>query len=156
MDVVSDFQDMLEALQRHNVRYLIVGGLAFIYHAKPRFTKDMDIWVDPDEANIAHANAALTEFGSPYLLDAGKTDQILQLGLPPNRIDLMQSVGKLVFAEVWERRETAEYGTVTANWIDIESLLEIKASIQDARHQSDADYLRKVLEFRGKRDHGVN
>lgn len=48
MDTVQDFEDLLELLERFEVRYLIIGGLAFIYHAKPRYTKDMDLWVDPD------------------------------------------------------------------------------------------------------------
>jgi hypothetical protein len=43
MDTVVDFEDMLDLLERHGVRYLIIGGLAFIFHAKPRFTKDMDV-----------------------------------------------------------------------------------------------------------------
>lgn len=46
MDTVRDFEDLLELLGRHRVRYLIIGGLAFIYHAKPRYTKDMDLWID--------------------------------------------------------------------------------------------------------------
>ena len=47
METVQDFEDMLHLLDKHKVRYLIIGGLAFIYHAKPRYTKDMDLWVDP-------------------------------------------------------------------------------------------------------------
>ena len=47
MDTVQDFEDFLELLDRHAVRYLIIGGLAFIFHAKPRFTKDIDVWLDP-------------------------------------------------------------------------------------------------------------
>ncbi len=54
MEAVRDFEDMLQCLQVHRVRYLIVGGLAFIFHAKPRYTKDMDIWIDPDPKNVAY------------------------------------------------------------------------------------------------------
>lgn len=69
MDTVHDFEDMLDALQRHAVRYLIVGGLAFIYHAKPRFTKDIDLWIEPTAENLNAVNQALTDFGSPYVID---------------------------------------------------------------------------------------
>lgn len=144
METISDFEDLLTALHHHRVRYLIIGGFAFIYHAKPRFTKDMDLWIDPAPRNIARANAALAEFGSPYLLDSGNREQILQLGLPPNRIDFLQSVGTLDFGHTWEKRERGAYGHVMANWIDLDSLLAIKENIPDPRHQIDAECLRKV------------
>ena len=84
-------------LEQHEVRYLIVGGLAFIYHAKPRYTKDMDLWLAPDADNVQRANSALAEFGSPYLLDPANREEILQLGAAPNRIDLLRSPGDLDF-----------------------------------------------------------
>jgi hypothetical protein len=68
MDTVQDFEDILELFARHRVRYLIVGGLAFIYHAKPRYTKDIDLWIDADRENVSRANRALEEFGSPMLM----------------------------------------------------------------------------------------
>jgi hypothetical protein len=64
VDTIHDFEDMLELLDRHRVRYLIIGGLAFIYHAKPRYTKDMDLWLDSEPENVERANIALSEFGS--------------------------------------------------------------------------------------------
>ena len=72
VDTVQDFEDFLELLDRHDVRYLIIGGLAFIYHAKPRFTKDIDVWLDPEPDNLARANAALADFGSPHLLNLSR------------------------------------------------------------------------------------
>ena len=148
MDAIRDFEDLLMLMDKHNVRYLVVGGMAFIFHAKPRFTKDMDLWIDPAPDNVGRANAALSEFGSPYQLDTGKVDQVLQLGLPPNRIDLLQSVGALDFSDAWEKRDRGVYGSVTANWIDLESLIAVKECIPDPRHQSDAKCLRKVREIR--------
>ena len=49
METVQDFEDILFLLNKHGVKYLIVGGLAFIYHAKPRYTTDIDIWIDIDD-----------------------------------------------------------------------------------------------------------
>ena len=79
MDAIQDFEDFLELLDRHSVRYLIMGGLAFIYHAKPRFTKDIDIWIGPGLENLARANAALAEFGSPYVLSEADDTEILYM-----------------------------------------------------------------------------
>ena len=91
--------------EAHKVEYLIVGGLAFIFHAKPRYTKDIDIWINPDPANVDKANAALAAFGAPYLVSVPvQPDEIIQLGLPPNRIDLLLSMQSLAFADAWPKR----------------------------------------------------
>ena len=144
MKTVPDFEDVLALLEKHEARYLIIGGLAFIFHAKPRFTKDIDLWVDSAAANIELVNSALAKFGSPHLLDAGDKEQVVQVGLPPNRIDLLQSVEGMSFDDAWAKRERARYGDVEVNWIDLDSLIAIKDGIDDPRHQADAKDLRKV------------
>jgi hypothetical protein len=148
MDTVRDFEDILVSMQTHRVRYLVIGGLAFIHHAKPRYTKDIDIWVDPSAENIERANQALAEFGSPYLMEFGKSDEVVQVGLPSNRIDLIQTVEGMSFETAWEKRDLGPYGRVTANWIDIDSLISVKARIPVPRHQQDVRDLLKVREMR--------
>ena len=144
MEAIRDFEDMLELLSRHGVRYLIVGGLAFIYHAKPRYTKDMDLWVEFTPANVARANTALTEFGSPSLLSTDRDDEVLQLGIAPDRIDFFLRMGAARFDDAWPRRIEGAYGGVVANWIDLDTLLAIKSAIDAPRHQEDARVLREV------------
>jgi len=151
MDTVKDFEDMLIVMHKHEVRYLIVGGMAFIFHAKPRFTKDIDLWVESTPANIDRANLALAEFGSPILLDAGKEDQVVQIGLPPNRIDLLQSIEGVTFEAAWKKRDRGPYGKVIANWIDLDSLLVIKQRINVPRHRQDAKDLLKVKAMKNKK-----
>lgn len=148
MDTIVDFEDMLALLNEHGARYLIVGGMAFIYHAKPRYTKDMDLWVDPDPDNIERVNRALTEFPSPHLLTAGQHEEILQIGLPPSRIDILQKLGDADFDAAWQRRILDTYGAVDAFWIDLETLAAIKSAIDKPRHQEDARVLREVLRSR--------
>lgn len=145
MSAVPDFEDMLTLLDRHGVRYLIVGGLAFIYHAKPRYTKDIDLWLAADDDNVERANRALTDFGSPSLLDAGQDEQILQIGVEPNRIDLLRGLVGATFDIAWERRIPSSYGSAPANWIHLEDLLGIKEAIESPRHQDDARVLREIL-----------
>jgi hypothetical protein len=144
MDTVQDFEDILDLFARHEVRYLIVGGLAFIFHAKPRYTKDIDLWIDSVRENVKRANQALTEFGSPELLSLEDPNEVLQLGVAPNRIDLLRDVVALSFADVWPRRIESHYGRAPANWIDLESLLTIKSAIDHPRHQEDARILKLV------------
>ena len=151
MDAVADFEDLLELFEKHRVHYLIVGGLAFIYHAKPRYTKDMDLWVGPDPENVERANVALVEFGSPFVMDPEDRDEIVQLGAAPNRIDLLRnpaSAGGPRFEQAWPLRVRGRYGQANANWVDFESLLEIKSQIDHPRHQEDARVLRQVKEMR--------
>ena len=148
MDAIRDFQDLLWEFAERDVRYLIVGGLAFIYHAKPRFTKDLDLWVEPEPENLDRANAALSAFGSPYLLSKDESQSILQIGLPPNRIDILQTIEGVSFREAWKRREVSPYGEAQANWIDLDSLLAIKERIDDPRHQADARDLRRVRDLK--------
>lgn len=144
MEALHDFEDILVLLEKHEVRYLIIGGLAFIYHARPRYTKDMDLWIDPSRDNVARANRALAEFGSPFLLDPNRREEIVQLGLAPDRIDLIRNVVGARFRTAWKRALRSRYGRALANWIDIDTLIRIKRGIRDPRHQEDVRVLREV------------
>ena len=148
METVQDFEDMLELLHKHDVKYLIIGGLAFIYHARPRYTKDMDLWVEDSEENIQRANRALTEFGSPTMLATNDPTQIVQIGVAPDRIDLLVNVGRLDFARAWDNRVASRYGNQEAFWIDLDSLIEIKQNIESPKHQEDARVLMEVRKLK--------
>jgi hypothetical protein len=144
VETIQDFEDLLSIFGKHRVRYLIIGGLAFIYHAKPRYTKDMDIWVDSSRDNIKRANAALAEYGSPHLLNPDADEEILQLGVAPDRIDLLRAIKGARFATAWKNRIRGKYGKANVNWIDLNSLLRIKSCIDHPRHQDDVRVLREV------------
>jgi len=154
MDTIQDFEDMLQLLDKHKVRYLIIGGLAFIYHAKPRYTKDMDLWVDPASPNVKRANDALVEFGSPYTLDAHKPEEILQLGVAPDRIDFFRRIAGVRFETAWKKRIRSKYGKARVNWVDIDSLIRIKGHIDHPRHEEDARILREVRKRKAKSKKG--
>ncbi len=151
METVSDFEDMLELLHTHGAKYLIIGGMAFIYHAKPRYTKDMDLWIEPSVENIARANKALAAFGSPTLLAPNESTQILQIGLAPNRVDLLVAVSAMSFEVAWAKRIEGRYGNSPAYWIDLDSLIEIKSRIDHPKHREDARVLREVKELLARR-----
>ncbi|MBD3314294.1 MAG: hypothetical protein GF344_00775 [Chitinivibrionales bacterium] len=149
MNAIEDFEDLLAVFEAHRVRYLIVGGLAFIFHAKPRYTKDIDLWIEPAEENVARANKALKDFGAPYALTQPPVhDEVLQIGLPPNRIDLILGIEGVRFTDAWETRIRSVYGGVEANWIGLECLYEVKSKIDSPRHQEDARVLREVIKLR--------
>jgi len=108
--VIADFRDLLVALAESGVRFLVVGAHALAAHGVPRVTGDLDIWVEPSAANAGRVWRALAEFGAPLKTldieeaDFTRPDQVIQLGLPPYRIDLMTSVSGVEFAEAWADR----------------------------------------------------
>jgi len=144
MHVTSDFRDMLSLLETHQVRYLVIGGYAFAFHAVPRYTKDLDIWVEDTPDNVTKTNRALEEFGSPFLLAPAEHDVILQLGVEPNRIDILRSVSNVAFEEAWNERVRAPYGDVVTNWIGLEALVKSKTGTSTARHDEDVRVLQEA------------
>lgn len=114
MAVNPDFKDLFAALNDVQARYLLVGGYALAHHGHPRFTKDLDIWVEPEPENAARVFAALEGFGAPTH-DLGRRDLeraglIFQIGVAPNRIDIITAIDGVHFAEAWEAREETLYG----------------------------------------------
>ena len=152
METIQDFEDMLFLLNKHEVKYLIVGGLAFIYHAKPRYTNDIDIWIDPAPENVKKVNEALVEFGSPYLFTLNKTEEILQIGVEPDRIDILQRLEGLAFSDAWESRITDNYGEISTHWISIDNLIPVKEPIDHPRHKEDVKVLREVKKLHQQKE----
>ncbi len=136
--------DLLRLFDEHGVRYLIVGGMAVAFHGSPRYTRDMDLWVDPSPENVERANRALAEFGSPWLLDADKPTDIVQVGVEPQRVDVLLKVEGVCFETAWPKRVRGRYGDAPANWMDIESLIRSKEHLEGARHQEDVRNLRET------------
>ncbi len=86
----------------------------------------MDLWIDPKPENVKRTNLALTEFGSPYLLNPKNIKEILQLGVAPDRIDFILHIGGARFETAWEKRIKGYYGSTKANWVDMDTLIRIK------------------------------
>lgn len=108
--MIEDFRDILTLLNASGVRFLVVGAHALAAHGVPRVTGDLDIWIEPTEANARMVWAALVEFGAPLEalgireLDLEAPDRVIQLGLPPYRLDVLTGISGVVFAEAWPER----------------------------------------------------
>jgi hypothetical protein len=141
MILVKDFKEFVESLNANEVRYLVTGGYAVALHGHPRYTKDLDIWVDLTPENAERIVAALKDFGFGSLelaaADFVEPDQIVQLGYPPNRIDLITSLPGVDFDSCFERRVSVDVGGVTAAFIDRDDL--IRNKLASARPQDLAD-----------------
>lgn len=108
-----DYRDLLQCLNETGARYLIVGAYAVIYHTEPRYTKDLDIWTEPTPENAVNVWNALVNFGAPLgdltVADLCNPDIVFQMGIEPNRIDIILDVEGLDFAEAWEKRVSGTY-----------------------------------------------
>lgn len=141
MKVEKDFKEFIELLNKHNAKYLVVGGFAIAYHAIPRYTKDIDILVEPSEENSKKIFATLADFGMGNIgLDKNsfqKKGEIIQLGYPPLRIDLVTSISGVEFESAWKNRETGKYGGNVCYFISKEDLIKNKRAV--GRKQDIAD-----------------
>ncbi len=148
MRVEKDFAEFIALLNKNSVRYLVIGGYAFSFHAEPRFTKDIDFFVDGTEENAERLLNVLAEFGFKDIAlkkdDFSKPGNIIQLGVPPVRIDLMTSVTGLDFAPAWENRITATYGSVPAFFISKSDLIQNKTATGRKQDLSDVEKLQKI------------
>jgi hypothetical protein len=130
--VIADFRDLLAAFAGQEVRFLVVGAHALAVHGVPRATGDLDLWVEPTPDNAARVWRALATFGAPLAAlevretDFVQPDQVVQLGLPPYRIDIMTSVSGLDFAQGWPGRVAGTLFGVPVAFLGRDALLRNK------------------------------
>jgi len=147
MSVNPDFRDLFATLNAAQAEFLIVGGYALAVHGVPRFTKDLDVWIKANPENAQRVWSALDQFGAPFgdltLQDLSSPGIIFQMGLPPNRIDIITSIDGVEFSEAWSRRLHSAYGDQPVFVIGIEDLIQNKESTGRPQDVLDAKSLRK-------------
>lgn len=121
-----DFREFIELLNSNKVRYLVLGGYAVAFHGHPRYTKDLDVWLELSEENAVNVLKALKDFGFGGM-DLTKEDflhkgQVIQLGYPPNRIDLINSPDGVDFAECYASKIEIEIEGLKISVIDLKNL----------------------------------
>jgi hypothetical protein len=149
MAINPDFKDLLLALFDARARFLIVGAHAVMHYTAPRYTKDLDIWVDPTPENAPRVIAALEAFGAPLfdleIEDLAKPGVTFQIGIEPNRIDILTEVELLDFEAALDRCATTSYGGVPIGLLSIDDLIKNKESVGRLQDQLDVENLRKVI-----------
>lgn len=122
----TDFKELLNTFNEHEVKYLIVGGYAVMKHSEPRFTKDLDIWVEASPDNARKVFQALKNFGAPLsnLTEADfAKDGFYQMGRPPVRVDILMGLTGLDFESAWGNRVEGSYGETRTQFLSIEDLI---------------------------------
>jgi hypothetical protein len=141
----QDFVDLLRAFTEAEVRFLVVGAYALALHAKPRATGDMDVWVESTPENAARVMQALARFGAPlrnvHESDLATAGTVLQIGVPPRRIDILTALTGLTFPEAWEDRVSHELGSCTVFFLGRQSLIKNKKALGRAKDIADLESL---------------
>jgi hypothetical protein len=141
----EDFREFVESLNSNNVKYLIVGGYAVAFHGHPRYTKDLDIWLKLSDENASNVMQALADFGfgdvDVTADDLGRKGMVVQLGYPPNRIDLINSPDGVEFDECYSSRVEIDVEGVTVPVIDLDNLIKNKRSTGRLQDLADVEKL---------------
>ena len=126
----SDLTDLLAAFDREKIRYLIVGGYAVSFHAEPRYTKDIDLFIATDPKNAQAVYRVLSAYGAP--LDDVTPDDfqnqklVYHMGLPPNRVDILMGMPGVAFEKAWPNRVQARVDQLRLVYIGLDDLIAAK------------------------------
>ncbi len=131
MKLSEDFRDLLTELERADVEYLLIGGYAVALHGKPRYTKDIDIWIGSGQVNFEKLERALEGFGAPKQVAAdvmtGPDDEIVWFGNPPNRVDILKRIPGVEFDAAFKAKVVIDLpGGVKALVISLPDLIAAK------------------------------
>lgn len=141
----QDFKEFIQSLNDHNVRYLIIGGYAVAFHGHPRYTKDLDVWIELGQENAANILKALAHFGFGSLGltedDFLEPDQIVQLGFPPSRIDILTTLEGVDFDECFASKIVTTIDNIQMNFIDLENLKKNKKATGRLQDLADLENL---------------
>lgn len=145
MRLEKDLREFIELLNSRKVEYVIVGAHALAYHGHPRYTGDVDILVRPTVENAQRVIAALQDFGFACFGlgedDFARPDQVIQLGYPPDRIDLLTSIRAVSFDEVWHSRESSTLDGIPVSFIGRKALVRNKLASGRLRDAADVEAL---------------
>lgn len=143
----EDFRDLLAALLEAGARFLVVGAHAMAVHGVPRATGDLDVWIETDSDNTNRVWAALLRFGAP-MTDVGVTredlerpDQVIQIGLPPRRIDILTSITGVEFENAWADRVTHDVAGLAVPFLGRAALVRNKRATGRAKDRADLEAL---------------
>ena len=141
------YNELLQCLNEFEVRYLIVGGYAIMKYTEPRFTKDLDVWVENSADNSVRVFEALKKFGAPLEADEitsetfARQDLTYQIGIAPVRIDILTGITGVEFGAAWEGRVPGSVFGVPVHFI---SLRELIANKQATGRSSDIEQLEHI------------
>lgn len=144
----SDFKDLLQNLHEFDVRYLVAGGYAVIHHSQPRYTKDIDIWIDPSRENAGNLMKAFLKFGIPMVgvteEDFATPGTQFNIGVAPCEIDFLTTIPGLAFSEAWENRVVSDEHGFPILYLGKEDLIVAKQTAGRLQDLADIEEIRRA------------
>ena len=149
MPLNKDWREFLELLNSNGVEYLVVGAFAVAFHGYPRYTGDLDLFFRPSSENAKRVMQTLVKFGfgrvGIHEEDLSSPNKVIQLGMTPNRIDLLTSISGVSFQEAWDTRIEADLDGIPVNFINRATLLRNKMQTGRAKDLGDVQELRNRI-----------
>lgn len=152
MPLNKDFEELFHHLNNVQAKFMVVGAYAVIHYTQPRYTKDIDIWIKPDPKNAEKVHKALKKFGAPLgeltLEDLTNPELVYQIGIEPNRIDILMGIGPLNFDNAWKSRVKTSYGKEKISILQIQDLIKSKKVANRPKDKLDLQLLSKVQKLK--------
>lgn len=143
-----DYSDLFAAFNAADVRYLVVGAYAMLHYTEPRFTKDLDVWVEPTDENARRTWAALASYGAPLegvrVEDFANPDLVFQIGIAPSRVDVLMGLTGLEFGPAWEHSVAATFERIPIRVLSLDDLIRNKQSLDRPQDRVDLLLLEEV------------
>ena len=145
MNLQKDLREFVELLNELDVRFLVVGAFAVAYYGYPRYTADLDLFVERSPENAERLLEAINRFGFGGIgltkADFLDDDQVIQLGVAPNRIDLLTKISGVRFEEAWASRQPGEIGKLRIPFISRDLLKRNKTASGRIQDLADLEHL---------------
>lgn len=150
MTLAKDFEDFIQLLNKYEVEYLVVGGYAMAFHGKPRYTGDLDIWINISATNAEKMLRVMKDFGMDALGfekdDFLQPGYISQIGYPPLRIDILNSIDGVLFDEAYENRQKVKADDLDILYIGLNDLLKNKKASGRKQDIADVKEIKKAID----------
>jgi predicted nucleotidyltransferase len=147
-ELSSDLREFIHLLNTRHVKYMIVGAWALAFHARPRYTGDLDVFVECGSDNAISLMEVIQDFGfggtGIERADFQQPDYVIQLGRAPNRIDLLTGISGVSFEEAWANRVTASISGLDVAIISRKHLIQNKRAANRAKDRADIELLEKT------------
>ncbi len=150
MYLTKDYQDIIEIFNKHKVKFLIAGAYAMSKVGYSRSTYDIDLWIDKTQQNAINIFHALDEFGVPFKINPDDflvPNSVLQIGIEPNRIDILTDIDGLTFKEAWENRQLIAFDKLEAYSLEINDLIKNKTASNRPKDKLDLVQLKELAKI---------
>lgn len=150
MYLTQDYKDIIELFNKHNVSFLIVGAYAMSKVGYSRSTYDIDLWIEKSEQNANNIFKALDEFGVTFSIKPSnflEENSVLQIGIEPNRIDILTDIDGLKFSEAWKNKLAVEFDELKVFSLEINDIIKNKKASNRAKDKLDLAQLKELAKI---------